>query len=283
MADVQYWQESLQEEINSIRDILDSIPDQSSNLDKNQLLDEADKQIRSAQGTKRSFKMECRLVADPTERKGYESQLSQLEQTLNSLTDDCKTLRASTNKGELFMGAGGDDTDANMELNGEEAGDALLKDAHRIQGKTQDSIDNIRQMTIEAQEVGMDTLEELRKQREQITAIDEEVMKIEDNLQRADKLVRNFGRRMATDKLIQCFACLNVLLLVGIIVYSIVKKGGIPGDDSFQGPAQPVRMLRGMVQMDETNDLPVSVPIHQNAELEPLSQEVYLNLGDNLG
>ena len=118
----------------------------------------------------------------------------------------------------------------------------MLNEASRIQDKTQASIDQIARMTAEAKDVGMDTMEELRRQREQIASIDEEAQKIEDNLKRADKLIRNFGRRMATDKLIQCFACLNVLLLVAVVVYSIVKKGKIPGSsfDTESGPPQPV-------------------------------------------
>ena len=158
-----------------------------------------------------------------------------------------------------------------QELDAEESGDALLKDAHKIQDKTQSAIDNIARMTNEAKDVGMGTMEELRRQREQITAIDEEAMKIEDNLKRADKLIRNFGRRMATDKLIQCFACLNVLLLVGVIIFSIVKRGKIPGTDFEGGPAQPVRMLRGFASMDAMDldlDLDLDLTLDLDLELE---------------
>ena len=66
-------------------------------------------------------------------------------------------------------------------------------------------------------------MEELLRQREQIRTIDNEANRIEDNLQRADKLIKAFGKRMATDKLIQCFACINILLLVGVIVYVVIR------------------------------------------------------------
>ena len=49
-------------------------------------------------------------------------------------------------------------------------------------------------------------------------------MQIEDNLSHADQLIKTFWRRMATDKFIQCFTCVNVLLLVGVIVYAVVSK-----------------------------------------------------------
>mmetsp|Transcript_19209 Transcript_19209/g.40053 ORF Transcript_19209/g.40053 Transcript_19209/m.40053 type:complete len:90 (-) Transcript_19209:47-316(-) len=44
-------------------------------------------------------------------------------------------------------------------------------------------------------------------QRDQIKDITEEVMQIEDNLSRADKLIKTFDRRMGIDKFKQCFTC----------------------------------------------------------------------------
>ena len=41
-------------------------------------------------------------------------------------------------------------------------------------------------------------------------------MIIEDNLTRADKLIRNFTKRMMTDKLILCFTLINMSCLFGV-------------------------------------------------------------------
>ena len=60
-ADVQYWQDSLEDEISTIRDLLDAIPGKS-NMEKSSLLNETERKIRAAQGTKRSFKMEVSVV-----------------------------------------------------------------------------------------------------------------------------------------------------------------------------------------------------------------------------
>lgn len=66
-------------------------------------------------------------------------------------------------------------------------------------------------------------MEELLRQREQIRTIDQEAMRIEDNLNRADKLIKTFGKRMATDRFIQCFACVNILLLVAVVGYIVFR------------------------------------------------------------
>ena len=94
----------------------------------------------------------------------------------------------------------------------------MLKAADQIQDKTAQSLKHTEQMVQLTKEVATATIEELHRQKEQIKDITEEVMQLEDNLTRADKLIRTFGRRMATDKFIQCFACVNVLLLAGVII-----------------------------------------------------------------
>ena len=86
----------------------------------------------------------------------------------------------------------------------------------------------------------MSTLEELQRQRETIQRINDDGNRMNDNLARAEQLLKQFGKRMASDKFIQCFALLNCLLLVGVVFYAIRKKDG---DDAFIPP--PARGLRG--------------------------------------
>ena len=42
-------------------------------------------------------------------------------------------------------------------------------------------------------------------QRQQMNTTDQNVERVENNMNRADKLIKIFGKRMATDKLIRCF------------------------------------------------------------------------------
>ena len=107
-------------------------------------------------------------------------------------------------------------------------------------------------MVAESKEVGMQTVEELQRQREQLKQTDAIVMEIENELNRADRLIKTFGKRMATDRLIQCFACVNILMVVGVVIY-VVIKGGLKDNDERENPDNPVggstteaaRMLRG--------------------------------------
>lgn len=259
MADVQYWDDTLNDEVQSIRQLLQSA-DKLSDRDKASALDRAEKKLRAAQGTKKSYKMETRLVADPRQRRMYENKLSQLSDELGTCANDLKALKEGMQRGELFVGARGTSSgrEGNNEMTGEEAGDMMLNDMNGIQDKTKSSLQNTKNMVAASKHVGEATMEELLRQREQIRTIDEEAMRIEDNLNRADKLIKTFGKRMATDRMIQCFACINVILLVGVVVYSILKDGKLTGGND-NAPKSPVdvdggRMLRGFLYEEESRD-----------------------------
>ena len=88
----------------------------------------------------------------------------------------------------------------------------------------------------ETEELGGATLEQLQAQRQQIEDIHKQVISLEGALKRSDALIRNFAKRLSTDAAIQAFLCLNCLLLVGIITFSIYREGGLDsGDDTKEG------------------------------------------------
>jgi len=255
MADVQYWDDTLNDEVQSIRQLLQSA-DGLADRDKASALDRAEKKLRAAQGTKKSYKMETRLVSDPRQRSMYENKLAELSEDMGSCANDLKALKGGMQRGELFIGAkgtGGGFSGNDNGMSGEEAGDTMLNEMNDIQDKTKSSLQNTKKMVAASKEVGESTMEELLRQREQIRSIDDEAMRIEDNLNRADKLIKTFGKRMATDKFIQCFACINILLLVGVVVYSIVKKNSSSEDDE-NVPVSPVggRLLRGFLNGEQS-------------------------------
>lgn len=226
MGDIQYWQDQLTNEIESIRSIFSSLPRISDDMERKGLLDQAEKKLKNAAGSKRSFKMEIRIL-DRSERQTYEAELANHEQNLAELTEELKGYRSENTRNQLFLGA---NTDADRD-SAQTDGDKMLADADRLQDKTAEALANTQNLIEDSKMVGMQTLEDLEAQREQITNIDNDVMRLEDNLNRADKLLKNFGKRMATDKVIQCFACTNVLLLVGVIAYVIFGKVTNDGKD----------------------------------------------------
>lgn len=253
MADINYWRDAINNEIDAVRSSINAAPNMTDDLERTAALERADKNLRSIKNNSRSFKAEIRLLQDLDERNRYKRELSSYEVTVTQLTTELRGLRSEGNRQQLFIGAKADGTNGTGD-DPVATGDTLLDEAGRIQDKTQQSLLNTKTMIAESKQVGMQTAEELQRQREQLNNIDGDVMRMEDNLDRADKLIRTFGKRMATDKLIQCFACTNILLLVGVVIYVVVKGGfegakndGIPESPLGEGgtTTEQARMLRG--------------------------------------
>jgi|Transcript_30520 SNARE protein len=249
MADVQFWEDTLRDELEDINRSLTKVK-KAKDEKKQSYLQRVDKKIRNAQGTKRSFKMETRLVSDPSVRKQFENKLAQLDEELKAAVADARALKQEAERQELMdrdeaAAAGGVDNG----VTDEQAGDYLLDEAKKTQDKTQESLNRTKQLVAESKEIGVSTLEELERQRDQIERIDQDADRIVDNLARSQALIKHFGKRMASDKFVQCFAVINVLLLVGVVMYAILKGGGFSDKDGG-APPSPVRMLRGFMMND---------------------------------
>lgn len=247
MADIQYWEDSLVDEMDQIRSLLDSVQSLSDPIERATALEEADDKMRSATGMKRSFKMEIRLIQDQNLRSKYNKRFKKLDQEIRTLKADLKALQAEENRGELFVGTGGGDRDGSDGMDPTMAGSHMLNEAKGLQDKTQDSLIKTKNMIAQSKEVGVSTLEELQRQREVINNIDKEADRMGDNLARAEALVKNFSKRMASDRFIQCFALLNCLLFCGVVIYAIIKNKGGTLFGEEPAPTDPLgnRMLRG--------------------------------------
>jgi novel plant SNARE len=231
----------LTEEIEAVQTMLDRVAKLSSgSLERQSALDRAKSRLRSASGTKRSFKMEIRLVQSVDSRRRYEARLASLDQQLQTLSADIKALESESNRGELFVSSlGGNANNNGNDFDGKDgvkAGDSMLKEASSLQDKTQESLMNTKSRIAESKEVGVSTLEELERQRDVINNIEKETDRIDDNLARAEALLKQFGKRMASDHFIQCFALINCLLLLGVVLYAILKGGGLTGSGSGTPP-----------------------------------------------
>lgn len=152
---------------------------------------------------------------------------------MEELTEEVKWAKAEHERSGLF----GDRTPLGGPAKGGGAGGQMgnkemLNKAVDIQKKTEKSLVSTQKMVESSKEVAIATGEQLREQRQQIVQITDEVMRMEDNLQRADKLIRTFARRMATDRVILLFTLLVFCGIAGIVIYKSVN----PDDKTFYVP-----------------------------------------------
>jgi hypothetical protein len=257
-TDVQFWEDSLTTQIDELQSLINRIPAINNRIEKEAAIAQAGKYLKAANRDKKTLKLEVRLVTDPLVRRAHESRISQLEDNINSLKADLEALKQENSR-EVILGNGEEDDYFPTEKDGQKAGDQMLGKAKELQDKTQISLDYTKQLVEDSKEVGMSSLEELKRQRETLNRIDEGANRVDSALDVADKVMKAFGKRMASDKFIQCFSLLNVCLLVGLIAYIFISGKSLGGNTSTspESPIQtaaptqpPQRFLRGSLWRD---------------------------------
>lgn len=262
MSSVAVWDEELQNELGNLTTTVSQTASASGARAK-QLLQECDAIISRIKDAKKSFGLEIKMVRDKSVKAGYDSKLKFYDEEFNTLQNQVKSTRQQLERNELMptgAGAGGSSaaTHSYFQIEGKD-NDDLLNDAMHLQDQTMSSLGRTRGLIEASKEVGTATLEELRKQREQIKDIDHEVTVIDSNLKRARILVTNFSKRLAGDRIIQCFTAVNIIILAVVIIYVILTGKTLsnnsssnpdnPSDDGEDGAAvdeeRAVRLLRG--------------------------------------
>ena len=169
---------------------------------------------------KKSMGLELRLVKNKEERSEYDAAIKEIDERVAILNKDLKLAKTQKDKEDLFQDKRGMKSQYSTEGKNN---DELLEGANQIQDLTFDSLSRTRGMIEASKEVGTATIEELRRQRDQIKDIEAEVDIIDTNLQRAERLLFNFSRRMATDKIIQAFTAVNIVVMLGLILYITIS------------------------------------------------------------
>lgn len=108
---------------------------------------------------------------------------------------------------------------------------------------TLESLARTKAMIEASKEVGTSTLEELARQREQIKDIEQEVVNIDSKLGRAEKMVINFTRRMASDRLIQLCSAINIVVMIGLCLYVGISGKKLNASSDAGGTGGPPNTL----------------------------------------
>jgi hypothetical protein len=117
-----------------------------------------------------------------------------MEQELRTLQAYLRASQADQNRGELFVSSGRAGGDLEGGRDPTKAGNRMLKEASALLDKTRDSLSNTKNMTAASKEVGVATLEELQRQLEVIHNIEKETDRVDENLARAEALMKRFGK-----------------------------------------------------------------------------------------
>ena len=91
----------------------------------------------------------------------------------------------------------------------------MLDEAARIQGKDKSAVRRMQKMVAQTEDVASSTMDTMKNQTEQLSKIHAELEEMDSTLKLADQQIKQYVRKMATDKLIMAML---FLIVIGIIV-----------------------------------------------------------------
>ncbi|TMW69840.1 hypothetical protein Poli38472_001996 [Pythium oligandrum] len=228
MAEISYYDADLTDALDKLNDIMSKLPKAPPGV-RPEMLNNAEKKLKEIIELRKGYQLALRQA--PREqakqfREKFEDHCARVEE----LTGEVKWAKSEQERSGLFgeRTASGKTAKGGAPMGNKE----MLDKALDVQKKTEQSLMSTQKMVEQSKEVAIATGEQLRDQRNQIVTITDEVMRMEDNLQRADRLIRTFARRMATDRVILFFTFLVFVGIAAIVVYKSVN----PNDKTFYVP-----------------------------------------------
>jgi len=169
---------------------LDEIRNNRSRQDRTAALQQCNKRLRDAGHIKHTLRSEMSHIQD-SEKRACKQRFQILQDKLKALQQEYDAIEAENARSALFSD--------NNDRDGIRAGDDLLQVTSKVQDKTQAAIEIIKNTIDATKVIGIDTLEELEQQRHTIEKIQSATDHVDDSLVRSEGLLKQFGKRMATD------------------------------------------------------------------------------------
>jgi len=100
-----------------------------------------------------------------------------------------------------------------------------------LQDRQHELADRAIEIVVETEEKAKDTAEKVNQQTQQLEGINKNLSEIDDEIDRATKIIRRIGRRVITDKYIMCLIVLVFGALIAVIVLAAEKNNLSPGSN----------------------------------------------------
>ncbi|PIA31089.1 hypothetical protein AQUCO_05300129v1 [Aquilegia coerulea] len=190
-------------------------------------LEELTDKMRECKGLIKEFDKEVkvgeRMYSVDTNRMLNEKKQSMIKE-LNSYVALKKQMASSleNKRADLFDGPDGREGlgEENVQLASSMNNQELIDKGNRMMDETDEAIERSKQVVEETMKVGADTSSALKAQTEQMSKIVNELDSVRFSIKKANKLVKEIGRQIATDR---CIMAMLFLIVIGVVAIIIVK------------------------------------------------------------
>ncbi|KAF4321153.1 hypothetical protein BBO99_00004381 [Phytophthora kernoviae] len=229
MAEISYYDADLSDAIEKLNDLMGKVAKAPPGV-RPEMLAMAEVKLKEMVELKKGFQLAMRQAPRDQVaafREKFEEHCARVEE----LSSEFRWAKAEQERSGLFGDRAAASAPGARGTNGMGNKEVLDRTVD-VQSKTEQSLMSTAKMVEQSKDVAAATAEVLRSQRDHIVEITDAVMGIEDSLQRADRLIRSFARRMATDRVILLFTFLVIAGIAGIVGY----KSMHPEDTTFYVP-----------------------------------------------
>ncbi|XP_055721576.1 vesicle transport through interaction with t-SNAREs homolog 1B [Salvelinus fontinalis] len=212
--------EKLQEIFKSLYDELKLMPDRllkCQGEEKKRLVRTFDE--RHGEAVEVLQGMEQELVGVPSSyRNTMSTKLRLYRRDLGKLQREVKSsdLSSSTRPAEGAYGIYSSQNEHSTQLQSQRV---LLLQGHEHLHNASQSIERSQRIAAETDQIGVDIIEELGEQREQLDRTRDRLVNTGENLSRSRKILRAMSRRLMTNKLLLSVIILMELVILGAVVY----------------------------------------------------------------
>jgi hypothetical protein len=101
-----------------------------------------------------------------------------------------------------------------------------------VQDQSSAALSRTQKLVEQSEQIGQETNIKIKTQTEQMKNTNADVVGVDQRLKRADKLIQQILRRLATDKLIMCMVLILILAILALIILKSTNMlgGGAEGD-----------------------------------------------------
>lgn len=113
--------------------------------------------------------------------------------------------------------------------------DEKIDTAIELQHEDMRLLEEANSLMLEARDIGMNTIEKLSEQNEQLDNALDDVNKINSNLDVAARELRVFTKKMMTDKIIKAGLVVSIFIVLIVIILIIIKPKAKKVIEEFDG------------------------------------------------
>ena len=221
MSELDMYDTQLTDDIAFLQVLVDELKGDSLNETK---IKTAQNKIDDILETKKHFGMELRQVKERARKKAFEEKFALLDSQLSELTEIIDAMERRRQRAELLKTQKGAESVFGFNIQGK-GNQEVLDATSDVQDKMELALDRTENRVEETTKLGVETIEQLEAQRDQMKNIHGDLDSMETNLQKANRLITEFTHRMMTDRLVQAFTFINTVLLGTVVVLQMKAEG----------------------------------------------------------